>query len=68
MSTFDTTTCPNFDRRGIIAYLGIAFGLAWAWWAVVLYGLDSMPMTGSLHPGHVRPGDRRHRRADVGDR
>jgi uncharacterized protein len=39
MSTFDTTTCPNFDRRGIIAYLGIAFGLAWAIWAVVLYRL-----------------------------
>jgi uncharacterized protein len=34
MSTINTT-----DRRGILAYLGLAFGLAWAYWAVMLYGL-----------------------------
>jgi hypothetical protein len=39
MSTVDTTTSQETDRRGIIVYLGIAFGLAWALWAVVLYGL-----------------------------
>jgi CAAX protease family protein len=39
MSTMDTTSRPAFARRGVIAYLGIAFGLAWVYWAAVLYGL-----------------------------
>jgi CAAX protease family protein len=39
MSTVDTTTNRGTDRGGILAYLAIAFGLAWAIWAVVLYGL-----------------------------
>jgi uncharacterized protein len=54
MSTQDTTTSPTIDRRGIVPYLGLAFGLAWAWWAVVLYGLR-LNTIWALLPGMFAP-------------
>ncbi len=54
MNTVGMTTCPSTRRRGITAYLAIAFGLAWAWWAVVIFGLRSHS-TWALLPGMFAP-------------
>ena len=54
MHTPGMTTCPNTHRSGIIAYLAIAFGFAWAWWAVVLYGLG-LHSIWALLPGMFAP-------------
>src|SRR6266536_1771788 len=59
MSTLNAATRQDTHRPGIIAYLGIAFGLAWAWWAVVLYGLKlnshDPGFTIALIPGMFAP-------------
>jgi uncharacterized protein len=54
MRTPGMTTCPNTRRSGIIAYLAIAFGFAWAWRAVVLYGLG-LHSIWALLPGMFAP-------------
>jgi CAAX protease family protein len=54
MNTLGMTTCPSTRRSGIIAYLAIAFGFAWAWWAVVLYGLR-LHSIWALLPGMFAP-------------